>query len=408
MILIDPSAILLTSLIVGLMAMAMLALSRTVTPQVRAGVALWVAGDAIFSLGRLVLLLQPGVLSTGGLALLQPDVAALLNTTLVVAGAFLHTIALRAAFSDRANSPALLAAPALAALGYLGLAVLLPRTEVRVQLMLLCTGGCMLWTLTMAWPQRRQFRGAWLICGTMAFFLCCSLVAVVALALAPPGLTGREQLPPLPILMLDLTSALAMTMAFTLTQFERMQHRFEKLSVTDPLTGAYNRRGLVHQLDVLSAAARRADAPLSLAIFDLDHFKRINDTLGHQLGDAVLMGFVHRVQAGIRGTDVLGRWGGEEFLLLMPGTSSEDAMRIAERLREAVAASPMTLGVPVVTVSGGVTSLGSMPAKGELDEMISSADANLYRAKLRRNCVLAASDASTSARWIGSAEVLPA
>ena len=103
----------------------------------------------------------------------------------------------------------------VAALSYLGLAVLLPRTETRVQLMLLCTGGCMLWTLQIAWPQRRQFRGAWLICGTMAFFLACSLVSVVALAVAPPGLTGREQLPPLPILLLDLTSALAMTIFCT-------------------------------------------------------------------------------------------------------------------------------------------------------------------------------------------------
>ncbi len=394
MFLIDPSAILLTSLIVGVMAMAVLALSRTATAQVRQGVGPWVAGDAAFSLGRLVLLLQPGVLSTVGIAWLTPDVAALLNAALVIAGAMLHTIALRAAFSDRAEDPAMLAAPALAALGYLGLAALLPRNEMRVQLMLLCTAVCMAWTLQIAWPKRRQFRGAWLICGTMAFFLICAVVSVAGLAVAPPGASAREQLPPLPVMLLDLTSALATTMAFTLTQFERMQQRIEKLSVTDPLTGAYNRRGFLHQLDIQSAAARRTGAPLSLAILDLDHFKRINDALGHERGDAVLVGFVKRVQAGIRGTDVLGRWGGEEFVLLMPHTSPEDALRVTERLRQAVAASPMAAGTPVVTVSGGVTSLSHLPACGVQDVMISRADASLYRAKLQRNCVIAANDAS--------------
>ena len=398
MLLIDPSAVLLTSLIVGLMAMGMLALSRTATVQVRQGVALWVTGDAVSSLARLVLLLQPGVLSSTGLALFEPDLAGLLNSGLILGSAVLHTLALRAAFNDRPNSRALLAAPVLAGLAYLALAALLPTPELRTQLMLLGTGVCMVWTLQIAWPQRQQFRGAWLICGTMVFFLVCALASVCALTLTPRGVTGREQLlPPLPALLLDLTSALAMTMAFTLTQFERMQHRIEKLSVTDPLTGAFNRRGFMHQLEIQSAAARRAETPLSLAMLDLDHFKRINDSLGHELGDAVLVGFVNRVQAGMRRIDVLGRWGGEEFVLLMPGTSPEDAVRVTERLREAVAASPMVSGVPVVTVSCGVTSLSHLPSGGDQNAMIARADASLYRAKLQRNCVIATNDAIKAA-----------
>ena len=241
----------------------------------------------------------------------------------------------------------------------------------------------------MAWPHRRQFRGAALIVGTMALFLLAEFAALWTLHSGPAAASVRQHLPPLPALVLDLAASLSMTLGFTLLQFERLHRQIEHLSSTDPLTGAVNRRGLMRHLERTWGVARQEGRPISLAIFDLDHFKKINDTCGHAMGDAVLVGFVARVQSCTRATDVLARWGGEEFVLLMPGTDPAQAMQIAERVRAAVAASPLADGGPLVTVSGGVTGTLTLPAELRQDQFIDRADAGLYRAKQRRNCMVA-------------------
>jgi diguanylate cyclase (GGDEF)-like protein len=389
----SPSTVLAINFIVGLMSVGLLLLSSAATRQVRQGMANWVFGDIVASLGRLVLLLQPGVLFTTGLAALQPQTAALLNATLVIVGAGSHTLALRAALAEQDNPRRWAALPFAFSLAYLGGALLLPSHETQLQLLLLFTGSCMVWSVGLAWPRRQRYRGAWLVCGIMAIMLAFAVVSVVGLALAPPLAQGQPRLPPLGVLLLSLVSSLGLTMAFTLIQFERMQQRIEMLSVTDPLTGACNRRGFLQQLAQRWDEARRHGTPLALAILDLDHFKRINDTQGHHAGDAVLVGFVERVRGGIRSSDVLGRWGGEEFVLLMPNTSQEEALVVTERLRAAVAASPLVAGLPVVTVSGGVTGLLNLPAELDQDMLLHQADARLYRAKRQRNCVVASDEA---------------
>ncbi|MFN7977594.1 MAG: diguanylate cyclase [Vicinamibacterales bacterium] len=159
--------------------------------------------------------------------------------------------------------------------------------------------------------------------------------------------------------------------------------QMEALALHDGLTGLLNRRALQDRAHAVLAAARRQRKPFAVALVDIDHFKRINDTYGHLAGDEVLTEVARRMAAGVRGPDDVGRWGGEEFLLLLPDADESAAIAIAERLRTEVQAPVQTaVGVVLVTVSIGVAAVAA-PELGEarLDVLIREADAALYRAK---------------------------
>ncbi len=170
----------------------------------------------------------------------------------------------------------------------------------------------------------------------------------------------------------------------------------------DPLTWVWNRYAILETLQrELSRAVRECSA-VGLAIADLDHFKRINDTCGHLAGDGVLREAAQRMQAALRAYDAVGRYGGEEFLVVLPGLGAADAAQIAERLRQAVAAEPvMTSAGPVaVTLSVGVASASGSTA----DRLIEAADEALYRAKAAgRNRVELADDAAGASAWLAGA-----
>jgi diguanylate cyclase (GGDEF)-like protein len=145
----------------------------------------------------------------------------------------------------------------------------------------------------------------------------------------------------------------------------------------DPLTGALNRQGLRELL--LKQWSRSGDMTegVSIIFVDLDHFKSINDTLGHAAGDDVLRSFADVVTAAIRSSDKLVRWGGEEFLIVCPGTTAPLAVGIAEKLRQSMASHAWPCDLKV-TASFGVTALGP---REDFGEAIKRADAALYRAK---------------------------
>jgi diguanylate cyclase (GGDEF)-like protein len=156
--------------------------------------------------------------------------------------------------------------------------------------------------------------------------------------------------------------------------------RAEEIATRDALTGAYNRR---HLLDVLRrevARAQRVGAPLAVCLLDLDHFKRINDTCGHAAGDAVLRHFAMLATSGLRAVDVFGRFGGEEFMLILPDTDARGAAAVAERIRAAAEqeAFPGVLAGDQVTVTIGVAGR----ARDESgDALTARADLALYRGK---------------------------
>jgi diguanylate cyclase (GGDEF)-like protein len=166
--------------------------------------------------------------------------------------------------------------------------------------------------------------------------------------------------------------------------------RIEELAELDELTGSFNRRCIMRMLDDEIARAHRIKAPCSVALIDLDWFKRVNDAYGHPTGDEVLRTFAITVFANIRNIDKFGRYGGEEFLLLLPDTPNDDAARILDRLRAIIADLDWSAFSPGlrVTISAGVATLR---ADESPDTFLARADSALYTAKARgRNRIASA------------------
>jgi diguanylate cyclase (GGDEF)-like protein len=166
--------------------------------------------------------------------------------------------------------------------------------------------------------------------------------------------------------------------------------RIEELAELDELTGSFNRRCIMRMLDDEIARAPRISAPCSIALIDLDWFKRVNDAYGHPTGDEVLRTFAITVFANIRNIDRFGRYGGEEFLLVLPETPTDTAARILDRLRAIIADLDWSAFSPgmQVTISAGVATLR---ADETADTFLARADRALYAAKARgRNRIASA------------------
>jgi diguanylate cyclase (GGDEF)-like protein len=163
------------------------------------------------------------------------------------------------------------------------------------------------------------------------------------------------------------------------TQLTALNADLERLARVDPLTGLRNRRDIEETLISALSSARRHQSGLAVLLIDIDHFKRVNDTRGHQAGDAVLAAAGHAIQMALRTEDKVGRWGGEEFLAVLPNTDADGAQIIAERLRAHVAKPGPGSTDPreaiTVTVGAAVWESGGM------DDLISRADHALYAGK---------------------------
>lgn len=163
------------------------------------------------------------------------------------------------------------------------------------------------------------------------------------------------------------------------SEFEARQTLGE-MAATDQLTGLLNRRAIWPLLNHELQHAQRAATPFSLILGDLDLFKKVNDTYGHDAGDLVLQETARRLEGALRRQDALCRWGGEELLVLLPDTDSNGALEVAEKLRASMANSPITAGDNNIhqTISLGVASFQNGDA---IDAVVSRADEALYRAK---------------------------
>ncbi len=179
------------------------------------------------------------------------------------------------------------------------------------------------------------------------------------------------------------------------TEQRRLQKSLEKLANTDPLTGALNRRAFDANTRAMCEAAARQHRSLSLLMMDIDHFKTLNDTHGHTVGDLAIMEAFERFAGSLRGSDLLGRWGGEEFVALLADSDLEGARATAERVRARLADTPITRPesghVVQLTASFGVAVF--RPGEDTPETLIARADDALYRAKREgRNRVRAAED----------------
>ncbi|HET6309002.1 MAG TPA: GGDEF domain-containing protein [Rhodopila sp.] len=192
-------------------------------------------------------------------------------------------------------------------------------------------------------------------------------------------------------LMARLSEAIARTQA-AVQELQQANRRLDELASTDPLTGVGNRRQFIERVEAEIERVKRDGTPFSLLALDLDHFKKINDSYGHQVGDRILCDVVRECIDAIRPYDGVARVGGEEFMVLLPQVTLEAARLIAERVRAAIAGTMFETGIGrliEVTVSIGVSEFAG--DEDTLDTILRVADERLYRAKRAgRNCVVSA------------------
>jgi two-component system, cell cycle response regulator len=172
------------------------------------------------------------------------------------------------------------------------------------------------------------------------------------------------------------------------TQLLVAQEALRIQATHDPLTACLNRGAVMDALAREIARSSRANAPLGVIMMDLDHFKVLNDTHGHAAGDLALQGFVNRVQALTRPYDSIGRYGGEEFLLVLPGCDETAVRTLSERIREGVASEPFTCGPLALPLSVSIGACAMSASCGaSADYLLRCADEALYQAKRNgRNC----------------------
>jgi diguanylate cyclase (GGDEF)-like protein len=175
-----------------------------------------------------------------------------------------------------------------------------------------------------------------------------------------------------------ITALVILVVALTINLF---YSKLEVLAVNDELTGIYNRRKFCELFQREISLARRYDQPLSLLLIDVDRFKSVNDSYGHPTGDRLLKKLAEVLQQHVREIDVVGRWGGEEFVTLLHNTAANEAYQVAERLREAVSRAQFETGKDTIAMTVSIGVAAAPPAHLTLDEMVHLADEAMYAAK---------------------------
>jgi diguanylate cyclase (GGDEF)-like protein len=179
-------------------------------------------------------------------------------------------------------------------------------------------------------------------------------------------------------------------------ELEQLNKKLWEMSHTDELTTCFNRRYISSRLEEEIYRGLRYSLPLSVVMMDLDHFKRINDTYGHLSGDQMLQHVAQTLRTTLRETDLVGRFGGEEFLLLLPNTDLDGAEIICNRLREKLAAQGVQIGERKLTVTASFGIAGLSQECNNAAALLKLADQNLFRAKaMGRNCVISCATKSS-------------
>ena len=351
------------------------------------GMRTWLLGDAALIASRYPTLaeLEPAMLP------IWVD-AMLLTNACVAAGASWHWLALRRHIS---RSPT----PVAAAMGgvAVGFLVIVAGTLVfdgpAERGRMFHATMIMLFALKLKITSAyfRHLWGARILTLAFAWALVANLVMLLTVSDAK---TGGHQWATMYLLMGTVMTLLA-AMAFLLWLQQEAAERLARNANTDPLTGALNRNGVLPRLAAELRRASRTGAPISVALCDLDHFKMVNDNHGHAVGDLVLKRFAELSARMLRSSDLIARWGGEEFLLVLPDTTGADALHALERLR--VAHGGAAGALPTVTLSAGIATAYGRGECYEVDHLLHQADSQLYLAKATRNSVRIATTAGSVA-----------
>lgn len=238
--------------------------------------------------------------------------------------------------------------------------------------------GWLLWRVRR--PGMRRFHRA---AASVLLVYALLLGARFVYALISPALTTSFVQDPFQIglFVVSMIYGYALTMALLLVLFREKQVELADLAEQDPLTGLFNRLSLEHIAEREMQRALDQRLPLSLLLIDLDHFKEINDRFGHQAGDRVLCRAASLIQEVIRDSDFAFRYGGEEFMVLLPGADSDQAERVAERLRREMGQCDFRLGDQTVRLRASLGVLECFPERMSWDDCVGRADTALYEAK---------------------------
>ncbi len=347
------------------------------------GARLWAVSELVCAVARTLYVVRDDI---------GPALAIVLPNSLLLSGYLLRYLALSAQFAPVAHARPVTHAALAVGAGVWAAFVLAALTEWPFALRALLFTALGLVVVGMMirrlWPHLRQSSGARVIAVALGATAGLGVLRLTTGALQGAGHIFEAFAGQFMLVVGSIVLNVAAAAGFLLCLHEGMRRELQRLSVTDALTGAANRRGLLvdmqHQVD----RARRSGRPLSVVMFDLDHFKRVNDELGHLAGDRALRDFAELVRSGLRNSDLLGRYGGEEFVLVLQDTGLGDAQAVAERARAAVAQAHRAGRMPV-TVSAGVACSSEEGIGADVQALLSAADRRLYLAKRSRNQVLA-------------------
>lgn len=259
-----------------------------------------------------------------------------------------------------------------------------PLRQALVSVCGMLQAGLLLWQIglpDLRQPHENGRRLMWLgSIALMAVFLIRALLVLPASnwqqqISVPSGVQAFTYLGALLVMLLN-------NLGFVLMHKERAVAQQRELAARDPLTGVANRRALMEALRRHVALAVRQRLPLSVLMIDIDFFKQVNDRYGHIAGDAVLCAVAERIGERLRAEDVLGRYGGEEFMILLPHTGADGALRLAEYLRSDIGQSPIIFGDGDIRVTLSIGICGRVPLHVEdADFILAAADRALYVAK---------------------------
>lgn len=347
----------------------------------------WVQGAIASGLGNLLITLR-GVV---------PDLASIILANVLFAWGYANLYLGSRYFFGKPPGPSLeWILGGLTLLLFIPFTYVYPNLEVRIVVISLVLGYCgLLHARLMLTAQDEYLRGATRFVGWMLLATGC-VITLRGLFTPFAGLTanllGASDWIKASPFVVSLVMSMCLGAAFPIMVIARMQHALAERSAEleqanrelqliarcDPLTGLHNRRATIERLEIEWAKLHRTGHGYAVVLFDLDHFKQINDQYGHEMGDAALRQIADVLRERIRAGDHVGRHGGEEFILVLPDTDLEGACTLANNIRQHIADLPIA-GIGQITVSGGVTTVE--PSDAGIDPAIARADHALYAAK---------------------------
>jgi diguanylate cyclase (GGDEF)-like protein len=222
-------------------------------------------------------------------------------------------------------------------------------------------------------------RRRWYFMGCLVFMFFCGYLGVLVVKYGKP-FADLEILVTIIFFFGAIFALLVCSLAYRTTQELKQIAVLEQENITDPLLGIFNRRFLDRRTQEEVARAQRYGLNLALLMVDIDNFKQVNDNWGHQVGDLVLQHLIQLLEAALRQTDILARFGGEEFVILLPHTSEQDAFKLAEKLRHTVAQTPLH-SIPELRITISIGSASLLPDGDTAYSLLERADKAMYQAK---------------------------